>query len=111
MRAALQQLAWDANVGVPRVVNRLFGATAWVDWHATGFRLVARMPIGPPVVGPLPDIADHVEQAVAVRREGAHGGGPLEPVRGEIFDWKPSLPGVRHRLSIGVEFITPGEFR
>ena len=64
-----------------------------------------RIPIG----GPFPDIADHVVQAVAVRRERGDGRCALEAVRAKVLPRKFTLPGVRHMLSARHELIAPGK--
>src|SRR6187431_2800999 len=48
------------------------------------------------VCGPLPDIAGHVEQAVAIRREGPDRRGALVLVQEQVLPWEIALPGVRH---------------
>src|SRR6266700_2411834 len=44
-------------------------AAAWILRNAARLRRVSFMLGGPPIGGPLPDIADHVVDAVAVGRE------------------------------------------
>jgi tripartite tricarboxylate transporter family receptor len=58
----------------------------------------------------LPDIADHIVDAVAARLKGGHGRGPLKTILVEILDWKIPLPGVGHVFAAGCERIAPGEF-
>jgi hypothetical protein len=67
--------------------------------------------VGVPVVGPLPDIADHVEQAVAVRREGTHRRGALKAIQAAVVVGELPLKGVGHRPAAGVELLAPGELR
>src|SRR5271165_5136044 len=62
-----------------------------------------------PVAAPLPDVASHVVEAVAIRRESAHGRNAGEAILAGIFDWEYSLVGVRHELSARLEFIPPRE--
>src|SRR4051794_38539970 len=64
---------------------------------------------GEPVGRPLPDIADHVEQAVAVGGKGANWGGSRVAVERQVLMREGSLPGVGHVASIGRQFIAPGK--
>src|SRR5690348_3578758 len=77
MRATFQHLARDVET-VARVRALLFRAAARVLRHTAGLGHVSRMAGGVPVGRPFPDIADHVVDAVAVGRKGAHrrGAGP-----------------------------------
>src|SRR6056297_1207833 len=74
-RATLGDLARDLELGREGIEALLAGATARVGRDAAGLGRsrggIGRMPIGVPVAGPLPDIAGHVVEAVAVGREGA----------------------------------------
>src|SRR3546814_19228338 len=49
----------------------------------------------PPVGDVLPDVAGHVEEAVAVGREGARRRGAVEAVLPAVAGGKGALPGVR----------------
>src|SRR5580692_12895725 len=60
-----------------------------------------------PVGGPLPDVASHVVEAVAVWGELGDGGDSGETIGGGIFVGEMSLEGVGHPLSIGAEFFAP----
>src|SRR5690349_9078162 len=62
-----------------------------------------------PVGRPLPDIADHVVEAVAVRRESSDGRGALVSVALQVLVWEGALPGVRHLPPAGRELIAPGK--
>src|SRR5215208_644275 len=67
-------------------------AAAWVGRRATG---MGRLAVGlVPVAGPFPDVADHVVQAVAVRRVPTHRGGTGVAVQFQVLDRKITLPGV-----------------
>src|SRR6266436_4187657 len=109
MRTALDHLAWNPDVGLTRVVAAILAAAARILWNAAGFWRVSfvlrRMPVG----RPLPDIADHVVDAVAVRRESGHRRGAFVSVLVEIFPRKIALPCVGHVHAVGGEFVTPGE--
>src|SRR6185295_17946310 len=62
---------------------------------------------GPPVGGPLPDVTDHVVDAVVVRRKRCYRRGALVAVAGKILMRKHALPGVRHRLAGGHKLVAP----
>src|SRR5262249_22315721 len=78
-----------------------------IDRHAAGFLLLMARDIE--VRGPLPDIADHIVEAIAVRRVCANWRGPLVAVFKQVLPGKLPLPGVRHRLAIWLELVAPGE--
>src|SRR5258705_10475553 len=69
MRAALDHLARNFDAGLPGIVTCGLGAAARVLRNAAGFRRVGFMLLRVPVGGPFPDVADHVVNAIAVRRE------------------------------------------
>src|SRR5262249_61850514 len=60
-----------------------------------------------PVARPLPDIADHVVEAVAVRLEAADRRGPYVAVLVRVVDGEDALPGVRDRLARAIEPARP----
>src|SRR5499433_3984675 len=60
-----------------------------------------------PVARPLPDIADHVVEAVAVRLEAADRRGPYVAVLVGVVDGEDALPGIRDRLAVGIERARP----
>src|SRR5262245_41317413 len=88
MRAALGDLARD-GAGRLRVDARLAAGAAA---RASGGGAVR----GIPIAGPLPDIAGHVVEAVAVGREGTHWGGVFEAVGQRVLNRELALPGVGH---------------
>src|SRR4051812_37660865 len=96
MRAALDDATTERLAGcggvaaVPR--GRRAAAGRWGGWAR---RL-------PPVGGPLPDVARHVEQAVAVGREAAHGRGAGIAVELEVLPGELALPRVGPLLAVGV---------
>src|SRR5262249_29003321 len=64
--------------------------------------------IGPiPIRTPLPDIAAHVVEAEAVRRERADGRCPLIPVLFAVLPRKASLPDVRGPLAARLQLVAP----
>src|SRR5215472_13208313 len=70
-------------------------------------RSLARMTRPIPVARPLPDIADHVVEAVAVRLEAADRRGPYVAVLVRVVDGEDALPGVRDRLARAIERARP----
>src|SRR5262245_47221892 len=60
-----------------------------------------------PVARQLPHIADHVEEAVAVRREAADRRGARIAVLFGVVDWKDALPGIGDGLAILVISLAP----
>ncbi len=61
--------------------------------------------------GPLPDVADHVVEVVAVRRERANWRGACIAVEPEVLPREPSLPGVGHPPPAGSLLLAPRESR
>ena len=53
-------------------------------------------------MGQLPDIAGHVEQAIAVGRKAAHRRAAVMAVLGHVLQRERALPVVGHRLALGV---------
>src|SRR5580765_5008407 len=73
--------------------------------NAAGFRRIGLVLGREPVTGPLPDIADHVVGAIAVRRKRRHRRGTPEP--GTPLVRKFAVPRVGHRAIAGHELVTP----
>src|SRR5688500_7324603 len=67
--------------------------------------VLTRIPIG----GPLPGVANHVVETVAVWWKGTDRGGPLEAIEREILDWEFALPVVGEHFSFRRELVAPGE--
>src|SRR5208283_2934683 len=110
VRAALQDSARDSDVRLARVEALILLPTARVSRNAACLICIRLMSSGVPVARPLPDIADHVADTVAVRRECHHRGGARETVFAKIFVRKVALPGIGEMFAVGREFVTPGEF-
>src|SRR3954447_7841433 len=70
MRPALEHLAGNLDIRLTGVIACCLGSAAGVFRNATSFRRVGFVLLGVPVGGPFPGIADHVVNAVSVRREG-----------------------------------------
>src|ERR1700732_1222234 len=109
MRAAFDDLAWDFDLRLAVVVAAILFAAARILRDAARFRRIGFMLGGPPIRGPFPDIADHVVDTVAVRREGHHRRGPIESVLAFIFVREISLPGIGAMLPARSENLAPGE--
>src|SRR5215831_18836945 len=60
-----------------------------------------------PIAGPLPDIADHVVEPVAVWLETADRRGPAVAVLVRVVDGEDALPGIGDRLALGIECARP----
>src|SRR5579862_5298941 len=69
MRAALDDLARDLAVGLARIVALGLAPAARIFRNAAGLCRVGLVLGRPPVGRPFPDIADHVVDAVVVRRK------------------------------------------
>src|SRR3954471_9994717 len=107
VRAALHRFAGNAGVGQLGIVTSLPVPTPGAVDGAAGMRGLRMRLV--PVPGPLPDVADHVVQPVAVGWERAHRCGPLVPVLLEVPDRKFTLPGVGHPGAARGELVTPRE--
>src|SRR5690242_2954356 len=110
VRAALQDLAGNFDSRLAGIVTLILSPAAWIFGNAARLLRFGLMPGGPPVGGPLPDVADHVVDAVAVRRKGRDRRGALESILAEIPDGEIALPCVRHVLAAGRKRIAPGIF-
>src|SRR5262249_47933285 len=60
-----------------------------------------------PIARPLPNIAHHVLEAVAVRLEAADRRGPDVAVLVGVVDGEDALPGIGDRLALGIEGARP----
>ena len=110
VRTAFDHLARNFDLGLAWIVAPLLDSAPRVFRNAAGFRRVSIVLLREPVGGPFPYIADHVVNAVTVRRERGHRGSPLETVAVQILPRKIALPGVGVMLSAGHEFTAPGIF-
>src|SRR5205814_9786357 len=96
VRAALHHLARDPDVRRAGIEALLARTAARIVDRATGLLDLSVVLI--PVGRPLPNIAGHLVEAVAVRREGADWRRPLIAVFDEVLPWERALPCVGHRL-------------
>ena len=108
VRAAFDDLAGNLDVGGRRVVAALLASAARILRNAASLRRVGFVPGRVPVGGPFPDVADHVVEAVAVRRERRDRRGAFEAVLVMVLARKFALPGVGHVLAAGRELVAPG---
>src|SRR5262249_30713166 len=97
-------LAAQRRVGLPRV-EALLGALR-VDDHPPAGSLPIKVGLVP-VVAPLPDVAGHVVQAVAVGREGLHRRGALVTVPGGVLPGELPLPAVALRFRLRESLVAP----
>lgn len=109
MRTALQDPAADANFRLPRIVARLRIAAARVARDAAGMSCELGVTRRPVVCRPLPYVADHVIEAVAVCRERPDGAGAFGTLKLRRSHGNP-LPDACHRHGLGLQLVTPGIF-
>src|SRR5262249_56877077 len=69
VRTALQHLARNVNLWLAGIVALVLAPAARVVRGAASPCRIGLTPGRPPIGGPLPDVADHVVEAVAVRRK------------------------------------------
>ena len=110
MRAAFQHLPGNADFRLARIVAARLRAAARILRHAAGLGRIGRVAGRPEVHGPLPHIADHVENPIAVRRVRHDRRGALVAVQRQVLERKRPLPGVGHLFSARREFLAPGVF-
>src|SRR5262245_39278898 len=107
MRAAFQHLAWNPDPGLAGIEAVLCARPERVPRNTACLHRVSRMPVVIPVGGPLPDVANHVVESVAVRRVRADRRRSLESVAWRTLPGKFSLPDVRHVPILRQEFVAP----
>src|SRR5580692_4371111 len=111
MRAALEYLAGNTDIGLAGVVARLLCCAARVLRRAArawgGRLMLSRVPVR----RPLPGVADHVVEAVAVGRKGGDRRGTCVAVGTRILVRKLALPGISHVLLLQQELLAPRELR
>src|SRR5215470_10759638 len=96
MRSALEHFARDSNGALARIEAVTLVAAARIHRNATRLLLVFGMLRLVPVARPLPGVADHIVEAVAVGRECAHRRRSREAVASEILPGEFALPIIRH---------------
>src|SRR5688500_16308363 len=107
--AALDHLAGHSELRLPPVVAGVDGAASRITRNAAGSVDFARMAIGVPVGGPIPDIAGHVVQPVAVRREGSDWS--RRAVASIRSPREIAVPEIGETVVCGFRLVTPGEHR
>ena len=90
--AALHDLPRDADRRSPRLVGAVDGRSTGILWTAAGLVRVGLVAGCVPVASPLPDIAGHVVETVAVRRIGSDRCGTF----GSPRDFATLRAGRRH---------------
>src|SRR5882757_7121408 len=110
MRAAFQNLPWDAYLWQAGIEAFVLASAAGIFRNAAGLRSVRFVSWRIPVGRPFPDIPDHVVDAVAVRRKGRDRRGAIEAVGTEILMREFALPGVGHMPVTRRELRAPGVF-
>src|SRR5258707_7537034 len=80
MRAALDHLARDFDIWLARVEAGFFAPAARIFGNAARLRRIGIVFLRVPIGGPFPDIADHVADAVSIRRERGNRRSPLKAV-------------------------------
>ena len=90
-----------------RVIARSLRSAARIFRDAARLRRIGLVLLRIPIRRPFPDIADHVVQAVAVRRERRDRRSALEAVLAKILARKFTLPGIGHMLAVGRELVAP----
>src|SRR4029077_7387214 len=58
---------------------------------------------------PLPDVSDHVEETVTIRRKLTHRRRSLIPIVKKVLPRKFPLPGIGHLMAAGCELLPPGK--
>src|SRR4029079_3637717 len=108
MRPALGDGAWDQIDRVRRIVARRRVQHAWIARGTAGVVDGIGVPNTKVVGRPLPDVAGHVEEAVAVRRKRADRRCASEAVELEVLPGELALPRVGHHPAVGRELVAPG---
>src|SRR4051812_23648984 len=108
VRSALDHLARNAAYRIPRIDTAGLCPTAGIGWNATGGPDV--MAGREPVRRPFPDIADHVEQPIAIGGKTTHRRGSDMAIEREILLRECPLPDIGHVAAVRRQLIAPGEF-
>src|SRR4249919_990517 len=111
VRAALHHAARNAHLRLRGIEALLLRAAARILGNAARFQHFAGMARAIPVRRPLPHVADHVEQAVAIRRIGADGRGAGVTILRKVLRRKLALPGVGAMHPLRRELVAPRELR
>src|SRR5262249_46154406 len=101
MRAAFDDFSGNFDLRQTRIVACGLWATAWIFRNAACLLRIRLMLGRPPIGGPLPDVADHVVDAVAIGRERRHRRGALKTIFAAILVREIALPGISHMFAAG----------
>ena len=102
MRAAFQNFPRNADVGLTWIKTGALRPATRILGDAACLRRIGFVLLRPPVGCPFPDIADHVVDAIAVRRKRRHRRGALVAIRVQVLCWKFALPGIGRCMPPGV---------
>ena len=97
------------TAGWPGSIAPIETRAARIAWDAAGLGGLGGMARLEPVGCPLPRVADHVEHAVAVGREGIDRRGPFVPVGLQVLPGELPLPGIGPVTAVGRQLFAPGE--
>ncbi len=97
------------DLRLARVVARVLTTAAWIFRDAACLWRVGLVLLRVPIDSPLPDIADHVVDAVAVCRKRQNRRSAVKPIFAKILERKISLPGVGAMHSAGRKIVAPRE--
>ncbi len=109
VRAALEHPARDVRVGLSGRVALLGGLDPRVARGAARLRYLVGVARREEVARPLPHVAGHVVQPVAVGGEGADRRRALVAVGQEVLPGELALPRIRRHASFGRELVAPRE--
>src|SRR5580704_3407836 len=109
MRAAFDYFAGDFDLRLAGGVALRLAAAARIFRNATRLRRVGLVLLRVPIGGPLPDIADHVVDAVAVGRKRRYGRRAIETVLAAVLVREIALPVIGVVFPAGRELVAPGE--
>src|SRR6478609_938536 len=110
MRAAFDDLLWNLHIGRSGVVAVVLTPAARVLRNAAGLRRIRPMLWRIPVGRPFPDVADHVVEAIPIRRECGNRRRAFKTVGIGVLARELTLPGIGHVTVVRCEFIAPRKF-
>src|SRR5262245_35767865 len=109
MRPAFHDFARDLDVGHIWFVTFFLLSTSGIEARTAALRKLLVLLI--PVRGPLPDVARHVVESIAVGWKTLHWRSALEAILFQVLPREFALPGIRHLFTIRCKRIAPNEFR
>src|SRR4029079_18674251 len=108
VRAAFDDFAWNPDLRLTRIVAFALLWSSWIIRRAARLQHLVRMPRHIPVGRPLPDVADHVVESVAVRGKSADRRRTFVSVACEVLPGELTLPRVSHMTVARQECVAPG---